>query len=153
MWIACQSFLEISKSGRNFALTVVLLCDFFFSIKMKLLLYIVLLASVQYLRSEPNWLDSFSIERPKANDTIMLGEIIINYIMNYFSEDVMFVSMIAKLSKSNQSHVNEEFINDLFSVLDQAEFAHNILDQLENVTHDNRNAFNLVVVDDSSILS
>lgn len=124
-----------------------------YSIIMNLLLLTVLLVSFQQLRSEPQWLNSFPIERSTSNNTIILGEIITNYIDNYFSEDVMFVSMISKTSKNNQSRVDEEFFNDLFSVLDQAEFAHNILDQLDNITYDNRKAFNLVVVNDSSVLS
>lgn len=123
------------------------------STTMNLLLLALLLVPLQHSRSEPHWLNTFPIERSKANNTIILGEIITNYINNYFSEDVMFVSMISKTSKNNHSHVEEEFFNDLFSVLDQAEFAHSILDQLENVTHDNRRAFNLIVVDDSSVLS
>lgn len=93
------------------------------------------------------------IERSKTNNTIILGEIIINYINKYFSEDKMFVSMISKSSKNDQTHFEAEFSDDLFSVLDQAKFAHNILDQLDNATYDNRNAFNLILVDDSSILS
>lgn len=78
-----------------------------------------------------------------------MGEIITNYINKYFSEDVIFVSMISKTSNDNQSHVDAEFFSDLFSVLDQAEFAHNILDELDNDTYGNRNAFNLIVVDDN----
>lgn len=128
-------------------------CGVFVHYSMNLLQLIVLVALLQQSRSEPQWLNSFPTEQSKANNTIILGEIITNYINNYFSEDEMFVSMISKTSRNNQSHVDEEFFNELFSVLDQAEFAHNLLDQLNNVTFDNRNAFNLIVVDDSSVLS
>lgn len=103
--------------------------------------------------SEPLLVNTFPIARSKANNTVILGEIITNYITDYFSEDKIFVSMISKLSTNEQFQFEAEFFDDLFNVLDQADIAHNIRDQLNNITYDNRNAFNLIFIDNGHILS
>lgn len=102
---------------------------------------------------EPFWLNSFPIEHPKANNTVILGEIIINYMNKYFDGDDKFVSMIFTLSQDDdQSHFQSDFLHDLYRILDETKIPHNLLDKLNNATYDNRNAFNLIVVDDISIL-
>lgn len=113
----------------------------------------LLFGILQCMGCEPHWLNAFSIKRSKANNAIILSEIITNYIVKYFSKEKFFVSMVLKSSKNDRTHFEEEFFDHLFNDLDQAEFAHNVIDKLDNVTYDNRNAFNLILVDDSSILS
>lgn len=94
-------------------------------------------------------LNSLPIERPKANNSVILGEIIINFINKYFDEDDKFVSLIFKTSKNNEA----DFSHDLYNVLEEAKLPHVIFDKLNNATYDNRNAFNLIVIDDLSTLS
>lgn len=112
----------------------------------------LLLGIFQSIGCEPHWLNAFSVERSKANNAIILSEIITNYIVKYFSKEKFFVSMIFKSAKKDLKIFEEEFFDHLFNNLDQAEFAHNIIDKLDNATYDNRNAFNLILVDECDIL-
>lgn len=114
---------------------------------------LLLLGFLQSMECQPHWLNTFSVERSKANNAVILSEIITNYIVKYFSKEKFFVSMVLKSSKNDQFRFEEEFFDHLFNDLYQAEFAHTVIDRLDNVTYDNRNAFNLILVDDSSILS
>lgn len=115
---------------------------------------IISLVFLKYMVCEPHWLRSFSIERPKANNTIILSEIIINYINIYFDEDEKFVSIIFKLLKDDgQSQYEAELLHNLSSVLHEVKCPHIILGDLSNATYDNRNAFNLILVDNITILS
>lgn len=113
----------------------------------------LLLGILQSMGCGSHWLNTFSIEPSKFNNAIVLSEIITNYIVKYFSKEKYFVSMVVKSSKTDKLHFEEEFFDHLFNDLDQAEFAHNIIDKLDNATYDNRNAFHLILVDDCDILS
>lgn len=118
----------------------------------KLFLLTVLIVFPKHLGCEPLWTNSFRIGHTIANNSIILGEIIINYSKNYFDEDEKFFSMISKSSNVNQSHLHVDFSDDLFSILYQAQFPRTVFDQLSNATYSNRHAFNLIVVDDINIL-
>lgn len=99
---------------------------------------------------QPLWLNSFTVARPRVNRTVILSEIILNFINKYLNENEKFVSLILKLSVG----VNEaDFFYDTSSILRKVEFPHVILNELTNATYENRNAFNLIVVDDISVLS
>lgn len=118
-----------------------------------LLLTALLVFPTQYsIKCDSYWLNAFPIQQTKSDSSKILSEIISNYIDKFFSEDQFFVSIILKSSK-NDHQFEEDFFVQLFNDLNHTEFAHNIIDQLENETYDNMNAFNLILVDDSCILS
>lgn len=98
-------------------------------------------------------LNGISIERPKTSNAIILSEIITNYVVKYFSKEKYSVTLVLKSLKNDEFHFEEEFFDHLFNQLDQAEFSHNIIDKLDNTTYDNRNALNLILVDDCDSLS
>lgn len=122
---------------------------------MNLLLPTMLLAILKNMECEPHSLDSFSIEKltRNNNNTMILSEIVTNYIAKYFSGENFIVSMISKSSNKSDVHFGAEFFDVLFNFLDQAEIAHNIIGGMDNVTYENKLAFNLILVDDSKILA
>lgn len=96
---------------------------------------------------------NFRIEQSDTEESVVLGEIITNYLIKYFSEDQIFVSIILTRSEKDQNNFEDDFFANLFDVPAMTEFAHNTLDKLDNTIRDHRNAFNIIIVDGSKSLS
>lgn len=98
--------------------------------------------------------DNFVIEQSVSDETVILGEIITNYLIKYFSDAQIFVSFILAPSQNNQMDgLEEDFFENLFDDPILTKFACNILDKLDMAIHDHRNAFHMILIDDSKSLA
>lgn len=95
----------------------------------------------------------FRIEQSDTEESVVLGEIITNYLIKYFSEDQIFVSIILLPSKKDRNNFEEDFFANLFDNPALTEFAHSTLNKLDNTIRGHRNAFNIIIVDGSESLS
>lgn len=93
--------------------------------------------------------ENFEIEQSDTDESVILGEVITNYLIKYFSGVQMFVTIILGPSKIDQSNFQEDLFVNLFDDPQLAEFTSSTLDKLDNEVRDHRNAFNLILVDDS----
>lgn len=96
---------------------------------------------------------SFRIEQSESDESVILGEIITNYLIKYCSEDEIFISIIFSPSERDQNNFEDDLFVNLFDDPALTEFAHNALDKLDNTIRDHRNAFNIIFVDSSKSLS
>lgn len=97
--------------------------------------------------------DNFKIEQSDTDESVILGEIITNYLIKYFSDEQIFVSIVLAPSKTDQSDFQEDLFVNLFDNPQLTEFAASTSDGLDCEVRDRRNAFNLILVDDSKSLS
>lgn len=94
--------------------------------------------------------DALNMSQPLSGESAIVGQIISNFLKTYFSDEKMFVSVI--LVAPGSEHLNRSFRMDFsHNVIDSvvsAGFAYNVLDNLDNDTHSNQNAFNLIIAHD-----
>lgn len=88
-----------------------------------------------------------------AGDSFILSEIITNFLLKYFINDPIFISIVISPSLDNQSSFQNDFFGTLFDEPALADFPYNILQKLDNSARDYRNAFNLILVDDQETLT
>ncbi|XP_055298675.1 uncharacterized protein LOC129566616, partial [Sitodiplosis mosellana] len=89
----------------------------------------------------------------ESDESVILGEIISNYLIKYLSEDQIFVSIIFTPSERDQTNFENDFFVNLFDDPALTEFDHNVFNKLNDIIGDNRNAFNIILVDGSKRLS
>lgn len=94
---------------------------------------------------------NFVIYQSISDESVILGEIITNYLVKYFSDDRVFVSIIFAPLKKQRNHFKEDFLLNLFDDPALTKFDHNILDRLDTSTH-YRHSFNIILIDDSKSL-
>lgn len=95
---------------------------------------------------------NFEIETRVGDNSVVLSSIISNFLIKYFGGERIFVSLILSSSRKEQYYFEEDFFNDLFDDPVLKEFAYNVLDKLDETIHTQRNAFNLIIVDDCQTL-
>lgn len=115
---------------------------------------IILLLSVHNKCGALIWEKNFEIGQTVTDDSVILGEVITNYLIRYFSEDSVFVSIVLGPSTKcrGDRHFHQDFFNELFDNPKLTEFSHNVLDKMDASALDRRNAFNLILVEDSNSL-
>lgn len=94
---------------------------------------------------------NFVINQSISDESVILGEIITNYLVKYFSDDRVFVSIIFAPLKTQRNHFKEDFLLNLFDDPALNKFDHDILDRLDTSIH-YRHAFNIILIDDSKSL-
>lgn len=83
------------------------------------------------------------------NNYSVLAEIITKYLIKW--DDTIFVSIILNPQRKNQDSV-DNFLNEFFKNPSTSEIPLNILNELSQSTAGNRNAFNLVPLEDPEYL-
>lgn len=96
--------------------------------------------------------NDFEIEQSNTDESVILGEIITNYLIKYFSDEQIYVSIVLAPSNFDQFNFQEDLFVNLFDNPKLTEFASNTLDRLDNTVQDHRNTFNMILVDDSESL-
>lgn len=88
-----------------------------------------------------------------SNEHIILSDILSEYIKKYLADEQMFISVDLASSKKDQNYFQGDFFGNLFNDQHLTEFTHNIFNNVNNPTFDRRTAFNLILIDDSKLLS
>lgn len=91
---------------------------------------------------------SFVIDQSATDESVVLGEILTNYFIKYFSDEQIFISIILPPSKKAKNHFSSDFFVELFDDPALAEFAYSTLDRLDDSIRDHRRSFNLIITDD-----
>lgn len=86
---------------------------------------------------------NFAVIQAPRNESVILKEIITNYLQKYFRDAQIYVSIIFSPSENGKYSFLDEFFTSPF---DRPMQAQNILNKLDNSIRENRNAFNLILV-------
>lgn len=90
----------------------------------------------------------------EQSESGILSEIIAKYLTKYIDDERKFVSIVLTPTKTDQQHYfHKDFINRLFSNDLLINFTHNILNNEKSTSCDQRNAFNLILIDDAQFLA
>lgn len=92
-----------------------------------------------------------AVIKPSSNNSVILSEIIANYLKKYFRDAEIFVSIILSTSEKNQHFLDDFFIH-FFNDPRMKMFSFNILDKLDRIIHENRHAFNIIFANDADSL-
>lgn len=87
------------------------------------------------------------------NDSVILRNILKNYIQKYFSHKKLFVSINISPNDKWKNHYGNDLFNNFFIDSILTNFSYNVLSTLNGSVSGNHNAFNLVLVDESTQLS
>lgn len=94
----------------------------------------------------------FEIQLNELNGTIILSEIISNYIRRYFSHETDFISLVhASSSKENRLRFHEELTDNLLHNSKLANFSYNNINKLD-ARHHHLHAFNIILIHDTHSL-
>lgn len=85
--------------------------------------------------------------------SIILGKIISNFLIRYFGEDQIFISIVLASSSKHRRYFHGDLFVNLFGNPVLRKFASNTMYKLDDAIPDHRNAFNLLLVDDSESFS
>lgn len=91
---------------------------------------------------------NFKIEQSFTDESYILSEIMTNYLLKYFYNDRIFISIVFSPSRNNRNLFQSNFLENLFNEPALTEFQRNILNKLDESTDNHRNAFNLISIDD-----
>lgn len=91
---------------------------------------------------------NFHVEQSSADDSVVLGVILTNFLIKYFRDDSIFVSIVLGPSKPNQTYLTEDFFDELFDDAALTEFAYNVCYNLNNTISDRHYSFNIIFVND-----
>lgn len=117
---------------------------------MNLFRYLLICAtSIGFILSSRSY---FEIEQSNTDDSVILGEIVTNYLIKYFRDEQIYVSIVLPPSKYDQFNFQEDLFVNLFDSPQLTEFASSTLERLDNTVQDHRNAFNMILIDDSESL-
>lgn len=94
----------------------------------------------------------FVIEQSSTDDSFILSEIITNFLLKYFSNEKIFISIVASPSQDSHDLFQSDFFENLFDDPALEEFPYNILQQLDDSVYDYRNAFNIILIDSHETL-
>lgn len=96
--------------------------------------------------------DHFPIEHSVESDSFILSEIITNYLLTYFTNQEIYVSIILPpSSQGNESLFQADFFETFFDDAVLIEFAYNMLHRLD-IKPRLRVAFNLLLMDNRESL-
>lgn len=95
---------------------------------------------------------NFVIEQSSTDDSFILSEIITNFLLKYFSNEQIFISIVASPSQESNGLFQSDFFENLFDDPALEEFPYNILQQLDDSVYDYRNAFNIILIDSHETL-
>lgn len=96
--------------------------------------------------------NKFGIQQSLTDDSFILSEILTNFLLKYFSDEQIFISIIVSPSQVSHSLFQSDFFENLFDEPALSEFPYNILEQLDESVDDHRNAFNLILIDNHEML-
>lgn len=114
---------------------------------------IILILLAQYKSDASIWKHKLEIEQSTTDESVVLGEIVTKFLIKYFSEETIFISVVLGPPKRCGFHFQDDFFNELFDNPTLAAFPHDVLDGIDQTALDKRNAFNLLVVEDSKSLA
>lgn len=85
--------------------------------------------------------------------SVILGKIISNFLIRYFDDDQIFISIVLASSSKHRRYFHGDLFIKLFDDPVLKKFASNTMYKLDDAIHEHRNAFNLLLVDDSESFS
>lgn len=91
---------------------------------------------------------SIAIENSSSEKSIVLSEIIAKYLINYFSVEETFVSIILAASNNDQLYFQNDLFAHLFKNPSINGFTHNVLNKMDVASRNHRNTINLIFIDD-----
>lgn len=109
---------------------------------------IILLAG--YLPISAN---KFAINQSNSSEHVVLSEMVSKYTKEYVTDKQMFISVTFASSKREQQLFQEDFLMNLLDERHLTEFTRNIFNIVNKSFVDERNAFNLILIDDIKLLS
>lgn len=99
------------------------------------------------------WCCNSIANQASDENSAILAKILANFLKRYFSDEKMFISIVqSPPARYDGNHSHEEFFNNLRNDSVFTGFAFNILDKLDSSTPNNRNTFNVILVDNWKIL-
>lgn len=96
--------------------------------------------------------NDITTSQPSSGESVILGKIIRNYLKKYYSDAKIFISIIFPSSKKGNQRFFDDFFINFFNDPKMEMLDRNILSKLDNSIHENRLAFNLILVEDSESL-
>lgn len=90
---------------------------------------------------------NFEPTQSVADESVIVGKIITNYLLKYFSHEQICVSVIHPTSNKRNYFQNDIF-DLLFDDSSSTERTYNILNHTGNINCNHRSTFNLIFVDD-----
>lgn len=95
---------------------------------------------------------NFIQNQTEIEKSVVLSEIIFNYLTKYVSDDRFFVSIVCPSFKEQQLHFLHDFFVNLFNASTLSDFAHSVSDELYSTIRGRRRAFNLIMIDEYETL-
>ena len=95
---------------------------------------------------------NFEIQPNESSDTVVLSQIISNYIRQYFSNESIFISLVYASSNRDLLRFHEQLTTNLFHNPNLTHFSYYI--GIELISHRiiRRRAFNIILIDDTNLL-
>ena len=93
---------------------------------------------------------NIEIQPNESEETIILSQIISNYIRRYLSHETNFISLV-HTSKGNLLRFHEELTTNLFHDTNLTDFSYNNINVLD-ARHHHLNAFNIILINDTHSL-
>lgn len=88
-----------------------------------------------------------------ANESVILAKVINNYLMKYFRNDPIFVSIVLEPSNEPRKYSYADLFVSMFACSTTfTTFTYNILSELSNISRGRKHAFNLILIDESKSL-
>lgn len=95
---------------------------------------------------------NFESQLKESNDTVVLSQIISNYIRRYLSNESIFISLIHASSDRNLLDFHEHLTTNLFHNPNLTHFSYYIGIDLISRRILRRRAFNVILIDDTNLL-
>lgn len=111
---------------------------------------VIFLSSVEFTFSSR---DNILQNRSPPDDSVILKDILKNYMQKYFSNKKLFVSINLPPNEWSSNHYGNNMLDELFSDSILENFSYNVLRTLNGSTSGNHNAFNLILVDKTTHLT
>lgn len=80
------------------------------------------------------------------NKTVILNEIISNYLLKYFNNEKVFVSIVLSSSNNHQKYLQADLIGKLMMISKVGNFSFNVLNAVDQSRQGNIKVFNLIIV-------
>lgn len=93
--------------------------------------------------------NKFAIDQLDTEKSLILSEIITNYLIKYFGDDKVSISIIFPASqKFEEKYFWDDFFRNLFDDSAFKHFDHNTLHKLDESNRDNRESFHIILIDE-----
>lgn len=97
--------------------------------------------------------NKLSIDQSKTEKSMILSDIVTNYLIKYFDNEKTFVSIIYPAShKIEQKYFWHDFFHYLFDDPTFTRFDHNALHKLDDSIFNKRESFNIILIDENVYL-